>query len=116
MSRGKSQLTTIELRKQLLVAESELNRAHLLTDCNQLGEHARHWKEQARKAGSIASTAALVAGAAGVARKIYKARKATGEGGSGGGWLTGVANSARLGASLWLLWRSRSRGDDDKTE
>jgi hypothetical protein len=115
MPRGKSQLTALELRRQLLVAESELNRAHLLTDCEELGEHARHWKEQARKAGSIASTAALVAGAAGVARKLYRARKPAGEDGNGG-WLSKVANSARLAASLWLLFRSRSRGDEDTAE
>lgn len=115
MPRGKSQLTALQLRKQLLVAESELNRAHLMTDCDQLSEHVQHWKEQARKASSIASTAALVAGAAGIARKLYKTRqRTTGTSGGSGGWLTKVANSARLAASLWLLFRSRTRSDNDK--
>ena len=60
----------LESRKQLLIAESELNRAQLVQEWHMLAAEARSLVHQARTISSFASAAAtLVAGLASCRRK-----------------------------------------------
>jgi hypothetical protein len=63
MSGKNPRLNALESRKQLLVAESELNRAHLLHELDTLAGEVHSLANQAKTIGSIASAvASLVAG------------------------------------------------------
>jgi hypothetical protein len=67
-------MNPLESRKQLLIAESELNRAQLVADLAALTAGVRAITDRARSFGSIASSAAvLVAGLA-----AFRRRYATG--------------------------------------
>ena len=62
-------MTPLELRKQLLIAESELNRANLVADAAELVAGLREMAGPARTFSSIASSAmSLAAGLAGFRR------------------------------------------------
>jgi len=63
MSGKNPRLNALASRKQLLVAESELNRAHLLHELDTLAGEIHSLANQAKTVGSIASAvASLVAG------------------------------------------------------
>jgi hypothetical protein len=50
----------LESRKQLLIAESELNRAHLIADWQSMGDEVHALTNRAKTMGSLASAAALL--------------------------------------------------------
>jgi hypothetical protein len=56
----KSHVTPLELRKQLLLAESELNRAQLVGDMAALTAGVRTLTDRAKSFGSIAPSAAVL--------------------------------------------------------
>ena len=56
----KSHVTPLELRKQLLIAESELNRAQLVQDWQAVADGVRSAADQARTLSSVASAAAAL--------------------------------------------------------
>ncbi len=65
MSGEEPHLSPLELRKRMLIAESELNRAQLLKEWESMTAPVRGFAERARSFGSMASSAAsLVAGLA----------------------------------------------------
>ena len=69
MSGKNPRLNALQSRKQLLLAESELNRALMLQDVAALTSEFRHFTDHAKSFGSIASAgAALVGGLAAVQR------------------------------------------------
>jgi hypothetical protein len=105
----KSHVTPLELRKQLLIAESELNRAQLAGDMAALTAGVRTLTDRAKTFGSIASSAAvLVAGLA--ALKRGKA----GDADAKPSWLQTILKGAGLISTLWLAFRSQGR--DQKKE
>ena len=70
MSGKNPRLNPLESRKQLLIAESELNRAHLLHELDTLAGEVHALANQAKTIGSIASAvASLVAGLTSFRRK-----------------------------------------------
>ena len=91
-------------RKQLLVAESELNRAQLAGDMAVLTAGVRTLTDRAKSSGSIASSAAvLVAGLAACRRDRAVDAKAKPS------WLQTILKGAGLISTLWLAFRSRPR-------
>lgn len=102
-------MNSLESRKQLLVAESELNRAHLLDDMAALAADLRCHAEHARSFRSIASLAAmLVAGLA-----AFRCGKPV-QGDAKPSWVRTILKGAGVISTLWLSLRSRSR--DPKEE
>jgi len=100
-----SQLNSLQSRKQLLLAESELNRAHLIEDLAALTADVRSLTEHAQSFNSITSSAAmLVTGLAALrgAKPPASAPKRS--------WMQTLLNGAGL---LSLAWRVlRSKGSD----
>jgi hypothetical protein len=104
-----SQLTPLAARKQLLVMESELNRAELIREWSSLREEALELAGDltgdANALGSLASAgAALFTTGATLRRWLFKdngAQKAS--------WIQTLINGARTGISVWLALRPRAR-------
>jgi hypothetical protein len=103
----KSHVTPLELRKQLLIAESELNRAQLVQEWQAVADGVRSAADRARTLGSVASAAAtLVASLASFQRK--KSAPAAGK----PSWLQTLLKGAGLISTVWQAFRSQGRGRD----
>ena len=102
-------MNPLESRKQLLIAESELNRAQLAGDLAALTAGVRTLTDRAKSFSAIASSAAvLVAGLAAFRRG--KSVDAEGK----PSWLQTIHKGAGLISTLWLAFRSRGRDQQDK--
>jgi hypothetical protein len=102
-------LNPLELRKQLLIAESELNRAQLVGDVAALTAGVRTLSSRARSLGSIASSiAVLVAGLA----AFQRGRSVEAE--AKPSWLKKILKGAGLISTFWLAFRSRGCEQKDK--
>jgi len=98
-------MTPLELRKQLLIAESELNRVELAGDLAALTAGVRTISRRARSFGSIASSVAvLIAGLAAFQRGRRE------NPGARRSWLQIILKAGGLISTLWLAFRSR--GED----
>jgi hypothetical protein len=108
MLRKNSSINSLQTRKQLLLAESEVNRTELIRELKQVKGEISHLKKQVRTFGSIASSAALAA----TAFSIFRKRRTSSEDSNGGGkpsWLATALAGARLGTSLFLKIKSMLR-------
>ena len=97
-------LNPLESRKQLLIAESELNRAQLVQEWRTLANEARSLVHQARTIRSFASaTATLVAGLASCRRKdpTPAATKPS--------WGQTIVKVAGLFSTFWSEFRARRK-------
>ena len=105
----KSRVSPLELRKQLLIAESELNRAHLAQEWGAMAVGVRMLTDRARSFGSIASAAALL-----VAGLAAFRRGKCGDADVKPSWLQTILKGAGLISTLWLAFRSQGRHQKDK--
>ena len=97
-------LTPLQSRKQLLVAESELNRVQLVQKFQTLTYEAQALASQARTLGAFASAAvALVNGVASFCRKKPAAtvEKVS--------WWQTLVKGAGVAASFWTEFRPRTK-------
>ena len=93
-------MNSLESRKQLLIAESELNRAHWALEWQAMTDEAHALAEQARTVRSMASaTASLVAGLASLRRKKSAPEKPS--------WMRTILKSAGLVSEFWQRFRNR---------
>jgi len=107
MSGKKPPVNSLELRKQLLIAESEINRAQLRQEWRAVTDGVRCVADRAKTLGSFASAAAaLMAGL--VAFRRSKAPPDTGK----SSWVRTVLKALRLAGSIWLAFRPRGRDED----
>jgi hypothetical protein len=97
-------LTPLESRKQLLLVESELNRAQLLNELRDFNTEIQHLKGQVQVAGTLISSAAKVAATFSAIGGAF-AHRDTGENRKSS-WLSTLLNGARTGASIWGALRS----------
>jgi|HubBroStandDraft_2_1064218.scaffolds.fasta_scaffold519766_1 hypothetical protein len=93
-------MTPLESRKQLLILESELNRAQLLKDLDELKAETEQLAEQAR------SLASLVSSATSVFNTIFKAQQVFSGTREKFPRFFGILKGARAGASLWSAVKS----------
>ena len=101
-------MTTLESRKQLLVAESNLNRAQLIGDIEALRASLHSLTDRAKSFGLIASSAAvLVAGVA----AYQRGKRENAE--TKPSWLQRILKGAGLVSTLWLALRSRGSSPKD---
>lgn len=111
MSGKNPRVNPLTSRKQLLIAESELNRAQLVQEWQTMADEVRSLTSQARTVGSFVSAAAsVVAGLASFRRK----KPAPVE--EKPSWWRTVLKGAELAISLWSEFRSKRREQDDKQE
>jgi hypothetical protein len=101
----KPDLTPLESRKQLLLLESELNRALFLNEVRDLKNGIHQMTNQMRSMGSVISSAADLAEIiAGLGRGFSP--RTTNEDSSRPSWISTLVNGAKAGASLWGSLRS----------
>ncbi len=97
-------LNPLELRKQLLIAESELHRAQLVQEWQAMGDGVRSIADRAGTISSIASTAAsLIAGLASFRRHKSALAKQKPS------WLQTILKGAGLISTIWQAFRSQGR-------
>lgn len=97
-------MNSLESRKQLLIAESELNRAQLLEETAALAACMRTITDRARSFGSVASVAAvLVTGLVAFrrTRSLLAAAKPS--------RLQTILKGAGMVSTLWLAFRAQRR-------
>ena len=97
-----SQLNPLESRKQLLVAESELNRAGLSEECQAMARSVRDLAHQVKTIAAWASSAALV-----VAGLSTLRRDSPRSGTVKSSWFQKILKGARMASTLWLALRAR---------
>ena len=105
----KSRVTPLELRKQLLIVESEINRVRLLEEWQTLADGVLSFADQAASIKTMASSivplvAGLVAFTGGKAASVA----------SKSSWLHKVVSGARLASTIWLAFRSRGSHSEKK--
>jgi hypothetical protein len=109
MSRKLPRISPLEMRKDLLIAESELNRAQLRETWDAATEWQGSLSAGARVAGSIASAAALVA--SGV--RAFRNQRGS-QNGAEVSWLQPLIKGAGLIATLCGAFRSRGSEERKK--
>ncbi len=102
-------VSPLELRKKLLIAESELNRAQLVDEWEAATEWHRTLSAGVKTAGSIASAATLLVSGLRAFR-----RKRDPQNDAEASWLQPVIKGAGLISSLWMAIRSRGCKQEDK--
>ncbi len=93
-------MTPLQLRKQLLLAESELNRAQLVGDLAALSADVHALTARAKTLGSIASSAATLA----VGLAAFRRGKPAAAGAKTS-WLQTILKGAGLVSTLWATFR-----------
>jgi hypothetical protein len=97
-------MNMLKSRKQLLIAESELNRAQLIQELETIKDKVHSLANQARTISSLASAAAtLIAGLASLRRKKEPAPAAEKP-----SWLQTIVKGAGLASTIWSAFRSQS--------
>lgn len=115
MFRKKTFLRSLALRKQLLLSESEINRAELVKEIDSLKGEVARVKKQVRTFGSIASSAAVLATAVSVFRRGFGSSGAnhnhnhSQDAPPKTSWVSAALDGARMGTSLYLKIKSLLR-------
>jgi hypothetical protein len=104
MPRKDLHLTPLESRKQLLLVESELNRAQLINELRDFKAEIHHLQDQVQMLGSIASSATKLATTFSAIGNAFTHRDSGGK--KKTSWLSTLLNGARTGASIWGAVRS----------
>jgi hypothetical protein len=102
-------LSPLKSRKQLLIAESELNRAQLVQEWHVMADGVRLVADRASSISSVASAAvSLIAGLAALrrARPAPAPRKPS--------WWQTLLQGVQLAGSLWSEFRPTSHDQKDK--
>lgn len=96
-------------RKQLLIAESELNRAQLVADMTTMKAGVRTITNRAKSYGALASSiASLVTGL------VSAKRNPPARAGAKPSWLQTILKAAGLVSTLWSAFRPPGRLPEDK--
>ncbi len=105
----KSRLTSLETRKQLLLLESDLNRAQFVEAVRDWKDEFHRTKERLTQFGSMVSLAARLAATVSTARRLFSRPAAGGK----KSWLSLLFDGMTAGTSLWHMLSSHRRGHDD---
>lgn len=109
MLRENPHLSPLHLRKELLVAESELNRAQLIEEWEAMTDGVRTFGARVKTVGSLASTAALL-----VAGLLAFRRGRASPNGAKSSWLETALKGAKVAGSVWLACRGRGRDQKEQ--
>jgi hypothetical protein len=102
MSGKTSHASPLEWRKQLLIAESELNRAQLAEEWQTMRHGVRDLAHRAKTIAAWASSAALL-----VAGVTALRRGPPAPGTAKSSWFQKLLNGARVASTIWLAFRAR---------
>lgn len=95
-------LNPLQLRKELLVAESDLNRVQLIGEWQAMTDGVRTVTTRVKSVGSIASAAALFISGVSAFRRNRAASN-----GKNASWLQKAVQATKVVSSIWLAFRSR---------
>lgn len=101
----KSVLDSLMAKRSRLIAESDANRVHLGEDWLALKQEMARMVSPARKAGHYISIGTKAFGIFLALRKAWSAQLANGK----RNWTAALLQTARIGISLWPVFRSRAR-------
>lgn len=108
MSGKRTELTALEMRKQLLLVESELNRVYLVNELRAVQNGVHHLSEQVSGLGSLISSAGQLGTALGglfPGPEVQNEKPAH----KNVSWLSTLVNGVRTGMSLWATWKNERR-------
>jgi negative regulator of sigma E activity len=109
MSGKNPRMNPLKSRKQLLIAESELNRAQLVQELETIKDKVHSLANQARTITSLAAAAAtLIAGIASFHHKKESAPVAEKP-----SWLQSIVKGAGLVSTIWTTFRSQRHDQDE---
>jgi hypothetical protein len=111
MSGKQTRLSQLQLRKQLLIAESDLNRALLLQEYQTLAGGLRGLTDRARAFSTIGSS--IIPFAAGLVRFV---RRKAPPPASNSSWFPKVLSGARLAFAIWRIFRSRGSAPEKSSQ
>ena len=94
-------MNSLASRKQLLIAESELNRAQLVHDCQTIAADVHTLTQQARTLTALVSAAASL-----VSGLVTGRRQTAAPAAEKPSWLQTILKGAQLVGSLWSEFRS----------
>ena len=97
-----SHVNPLKSRKQLLIAESELNRAEMADEWQAMAHGVRDFAHRAKNIAAWASSAALV-----VAGVTALRRDSPRSGTVKASWFQKILKGARVASTLWLAFRAR---------
>lgn len=97
----------LESRKQMLLVESELNRAQLLNELADLKDEAEHLKDQIQSISSLASSATRLVDIFSAVRSAFTHQPKGGN--KKPSWVSTLFNGVRTGASIWGALRSQQK-------
>ena len=109
MSGKNPRMNTLATRKELLLAESELNRAQLAREMADFRAGIRTLTGRAQSFASIVSSVAVLVSALAALRRGKPA-----DAGAKPSWLQTILKGAGLISTLWLAFRSQERDHKDK--
>ena len=98
----------LQARKQLLIAESELNRAHLMEEWQTMADDVRVLARQAKTIGALAAAAGLLA--AGLS-SFHRNQAASSE--EKTPWWRTILKYAGVATSIWSAFRSHTPRKED---
>jgi len=103
-----SRVSRLAVRKQLLIAESELNRAQLAEEWAALRRGVCAFTDRARALGSIVSAGALLVTGLAAHRRGSPTRTAEKP-----AWWQRLLNAAGMIATVWLAFRPKGREEEN---
>ena len=109
MSRKLPLMTPLELRKKLLIAESDLNRAQLAADMSTVTAGIRSLTDSAKSFGSIASSVMAL-----MAALTALQRGKAGDAEAKPSWLKTILKGTGLISTFWMAFRSPGRDQKGK--
>ena len=104
MLRRMPRVNPLQLRKELLIAESELNREQLVEEWRAMTVGIRTLGARAKYVGTLASAAALFVSGVSAFRRGRAASN-----GAKFSWLQTAVQGSKVVSSIWLAFRARSR-------
>ena len=99
-----SHVSSLKSRKQLLIAESELNRAQLSAEWQTMSHGVRDLAHRVKIMGAWASAAALL-----VAGLTARRSGRPAPGAAKLSWFQKILNGARVALTIWLALRARGQ-------
>ena len=106
----KPPLSPLESQKQLLIAESELNRAQLSEEWHTIAHEVRNLAHRAKTIAACASSAALLG--AGIIMALR--RGSTAPGTTKSSWFQTILKGARVASTIWFVFRARGEKEAQK--
>ena len=100
-------MNPLQSRKQLLIAESELNRVQLLQEWRTLTDEVGNVADRAKSFNGMASSILSLVAAVGFFTNSKPAPAA-----AKSSWLQKISSGVKLASTVWLMFRPRGSGSE----